>query len=101
MTAGSNAPAPPNMLVVVDYLQLLDQKRENPSVMHQVMQLKHFARERRVIVVCLSQVDRSYDPAIKQFPALVDIRLPNPLDLKLFDKACFLSRGKLQVGAVA
>ena len=92
---------PPNMLVVVDYLQLLDQKRENPSVAHQVMKLKTFARERRATIVCLSQVHRKYDSAIKPFPALTDIRLPNPLDLKLFDKACFLSRGKVQVGAVA
>jgi len=93
--------APPNTLIVVDYLQLLDQRRENPSVMQQVMQLRHFARQRQAIIVCLSQVHRSYDPAIKPLPALADIRLPNPLDLKLFDKACFLSRGKVQVGAVA
>ena len=92
---------PPNVFVVVDYLQLLDQRRENPSVMHQVMQLKHFARQHQSIIVCLSQVHRSYDPAIKRLPALTDVRLPNPLDLKLFDKACFLSRGKVQVGAVA
>ena len=93
--------APPNMLVVVDYLQLLDQKRENPSLAHQVMKLKNFARERRATIVCLSQIHRNYDSAIKPFPALTDIRLPNPLDLKLFDKACFLSRGKVQVGAEA
>ena len=93
--------APPNMLVVVDYLQLLDQNRENPSIAHQVMQLKRFARQRRVTIVCLSQVHRSYDAALKPFPALIDVRLPNPLDLKLFDKACFLSRGKVQVGTVA
>jgi replicative DNA helicase len=92
---------PPNMLVVVDYLQLLDQKRENPSLAHQVTTLKSFARERRATIVCLSQIHRNYDSAIKPFPALTDIRLPNPLDLKLFDKACFLSQGKVQVGAVA
>ncbi len=93
--------APPNMFIVVDYLQLLDQRRENPTLTHQVMQLKHFARRHKAIVVCLSQVHRRYDPAIKPLPALTDIRLPNPLDLKLFDKACLLSRGKVQVGAVA
>lgn len=92
---------PPNTLVIVDYLQLLDQKRENQSVMHQVMQLRHFARQHRAAIVCLSQVHRSYDPALNPFPALTDIRLPNPLDLKLFDKACFLSRGKVQLAAIA
>lgn len=92
--------APPGMLIVVDYLQLLDQKRDNPSLTHQVMQLKQFAREQQAVVVCLSQVHRSYDPATKPFPALTDIRLPNPLDLNLFDKACLLGRGKMQVEAV-
>lgn len=93
--------APPNMLIVVDYLQLLDQRRENPSLVHQAMQLKHFARQHQAIIVCLSQVHRSYDPAIKPLPALSDIRLPNPLDLKLFDKACLLGRRNMQVRAVA
>jgi replicative DNA helicase len=92
---------PPNMLVIVDYLQLLDHRRENPSVMHQVTQLRRFAQECRAIIICLSQVHRSYDPAIKPFPALSDVRLPNPLDLRLFDKACFVNGGKVRVGAVA
>jgi hypothetical protein len=33
-------------------------------------------------------------------PAMTDIRLPNPLDLKLFDKAWLLGRGRMQVEAV-
>lgn len=93
--------ASPNMFIVVDYLQLLDQRRENPTLADQVMQLKHFARRHQAIIVCLSQVHRRYDPAIKPLPTLTDIRLPNTLDLRLFDKACFLSRGKVQVRAVA
>ncbi len=92
--------APPSTLVVVDYLQLLDQKRDSPSVMEQVGSLKRFARERRSIVVCLSQINRSYDPAAKPFPGLADVRSPNPLDLTLFDKACFLNQGKMQLSAV-
>ncbi len=93
--------APPNTLVIVDYLQLLDQKRDNPGLMHQVQQLRQFARRRAATVVCLSQVHRTYDPAARPFPALDDVRLPNPLDLKLFDKACFLNRGKVQLRTVA
>jgi replicative DNA helicase len=92
--------APPNTLVVVDYLQLLDQRRDNPSVMDQVGELKRFARERQLIIVCLSQIDRAFDPESKSCPDLADVRLPNPLDLKLFDKACFLSRGQMQVAGV-
>ena len=37
--------APPSALVVVDYLKLLDQRRDSPSVMEQVGSLKRFARE--------------------------------------------------------
>jgi replicative DNA helicase len=96
---GRLASEPSNMLVVVDYLQLLDQKRDNPSLMDQVVELKRFARERQLIIVCLSQISRSYDPASKACPGLTDVRLPNPLDLRLFDKACFLNRGKMQVPA--
>jgi replicative DNA helicase len=91
---------PPNMLVIVDYLQALDQKRDSASLMVQIEQLKRFAGQSGATVVCLSQVHRRYDPAIKPFPALSDVRLPNPLDLTLFDKACFMSRGKVEVGAV-
>ena len=92
--------APPNTLVLIDYLQLLDQRRENPSLMAQVAALRRFAHERLLIVVCLSQIDRRYDPASKPCPDLDDVRLPNPLDLTLFDKACFLSQGRMQVTAL-
>jgi len=34
-------------------------------------------------------------------PALEDIRLPIPLELKLFDKTSFLSSGEIQVSSVA
>jgi replicative DNA helicase len=89
------ASALPETLVVIDYLQLLDQRRENPDLMDQVMQLKRLAAERKIIIVCLSQVDRRYDPESKACPGLEDIRLPNPVDISSFDKACFLSRGRM------
>jgi replicative DNA helicase len=92
------ASASPNTLVVIDYLQLLDQRRQNAELAYQVRRLRDFARERRLVVLCLSQIDRSYDPAKRPFPALGDVRLPNPLDLSLFDRACFLNRGKMRIG---
>ena len=46
--------------------------------------------------VLISQIDRSYDPSKKPFPGLDDVRLPNPLDLKLFDKACFVHDGEMR-----
>ncbi len=88
--------APPGTLAVVDYLQLLDQKRENPDLMAQMQALQAFAKQRGIVMVFVSQIDRSYDPTKKPFPDLDDVRLPNPLDLKLFDKACFLNDGEIR-----
>ncbi|WP_065750228.1 DNA helicase [Bradyrhizobium paxllaeri] len=93
------AGAPRGTLVVVDYLQLLDQRRENADLMIQVRALKSFARDQGLIVVFISQIDRSYDPAARSCPDLRDVRLPNPLNLKLFDKTCFLNNGEVQFQA--
>lgn len=87
-------------VVVVDYLQLLDQKRDNPTLTDQVAALKAFARERELILVFISQIDRSYDASQRKCPELVDVRLPNPLDLALFDKACFLHDGEMTMAPV-
>ena len=91
--------APRGTLVVIDYLQLLDQRRENPDLMIQVRTLKSFARDRGLILVFISQIDRSYDPSKKPCPDISDVRLPNPLDLSLFDKTCFLNNGKVRFQA--
>jgi hypothetical protein len=88
--------APRGTLVVIDYLQLLDQRRETPELMVQVRALKAFAKERGLILVFISQIERSYDPLTKSCPDIEDVRLPNPLDLKLFDKTCFLTDGEVQ-----
>ncbi|TCD15864.1 DNA helicase [Oricola cellulosilytica] len=90
--------APRGALVVIDYLQLLDQRRENPPLSEQVATLRAFARERAITIVFLSQIDRSFDPELKPVPGREDVRLPNPLDLDLFDKACFLHGGEVRLG---
>ncbi len=95
------AQAPAGTIAAIDYLQLLDQRRSNPSLAEQVATLKRFARERGMVVVCISQIDRSYDPVAKPLPDLGDIRLPNPLDLSLFNKTCFLHAGELQFQSAA
>lgn len=92
----SLALAPRGTLVVIDYLQLLDQRRENPELTVQVRALRSFARERGLIIVFISQIDRLYDPAAKPCPDIEDVRLPNPLDLTLFDKTCFLNNGEVR-----
>lgn len=95
------AAAPRGTFVVVDYLQILDQKRDKPDLMTQIRALRSFARERELIVVFISQIDRSFDPVKKTCPDLEDVRLPNPLDLSLFDKACFLHAGEVRLRPAA
>lgn len=93
------ASVPRGTVAVIDYLQLLDQRRDKPELMRQVRALKVFARERGITFVFLSQIDRAYDPATKPCPDLDDVRLPNPLDLALFDKTCFLHGEELRFAA--
>jgi replicative DNA helicase len=92
--------APRGTLVIVDYLQLLDQKRENPPLAEQVRALRAFARERGLVFVFLSQIHRSFDGGEKDVPGLADVRLPNPLDLRLFTKACFVHADKISFGSL-
>ncbi len=90
-------PAPRGTIAVIDYLQLLDQKRAKPEISKQVSSLKSFAAKSGVIIVFISQIDRSFELTSKPLPELSDVRLPNPLDLALFDKACFLKDGKTRI----
>ena len=86
-------------VIVVDYLQALDQRREDPPLDEQIRHLRSWARQQGAIVVFIAQIDRSYDPAVKSVPDVADIRLPNPLDLGVFDKKCFLHAGAISVYA--
>lgn len=92
--------APRGTVAVIDYLQLLDQKRTNPELSVQVQALRSFARQSGLIIVMISQIDRSFAPSGRTCPDLDDIRLPNPLDLTLFSKACFLNGGTMKIRAV-
>lgn len=93
--------APRGTVVVVDYLQLLDQQRTKPPIDGQVSALKSFTNDTGVIIVFLSQIDRIYDPSAKTMPDMADIRMPNPLDLTLFTKTCFLHDGDVRFEALA
>ena len=95
------ADQPPGTLAVVDYLQLLDQKREHPNLQTQIRALKAFAQERSITLVFISQIDRRFETSEQSMPTLTDVRLPNPLELGLFNKACFLNQGDLEVAATA
>jgi hypothetical protein len=91
----------PDTLAVIDYLQLLDQRRENPPLAEQIDALKSFARDKGLIFVFVSQIDRNYDPARKAYPDLEDIRLPNPVNLAAFDRTCFLNDGGVRFQAAS
>lgn len=92
--------APSGAVVVIDYLQRLDHNRENPELMVQVQALKAFAKAHGFIMVFISQIDRGYDPQHKPCPSLEDVLLPNPLDLTLFDKTCFLNDGEVEIATL-
>ena len=89
------------VVVVVDYLQLLDQKRTNPSLDDQIRSLRRYVKATGAICAMISQIDRSFDLSDKPMPDLSDVRLPNPLDLSAFDKVCFLHNGKIQMDQAA
>lgn len=93
--------SPDDALVVVDYLQLLDQRRSNPPVDEQVRSLKKHATESGAIVVVISQIDRAFELSSSDLPSIGGIRMPNPVDLSLFDKRCFLHEGEVRIEVAA
>ncbi|RZF22305.1 DNA helicase [Halobacteriovorax vibrionivorans] len=84
----------PGSLIIVDYLQLLDEKRINPPLQTQVEKLKTFAKESGCIIIFISQIVRDVEDRIDKHPTVDDIRLPNPLDLNLMNKIILLYREK-------
>lgn len=87
-------------LAVIDYLQILDQDRRKPALATQIASLKDFADESGLIFAFIAQIDRTYNAALNPLPGMDDIRLPNPLDLTLFSKACFLHDGEVRFQAL-
>lgn len=87
---------PDPALVVIDYLQLLDQTRSNPGLQEQMDALHTYVTRSAAICLVISQIDRRFDLGDKPMPDLGDIRRPNPLDLSVFNKVFFLHNGTLQ-----
>ncbi len=88
---------PAGSVAVIDYLQLLDQKRGNPELARQVADLRAGAAASGAVIVLLSQVDRRFDAASGRLPGPADVRLPNPVDLSLFARTCFLHAGEMRL----
>jgi replicative DNA helicase len=89
--------APRGAFLVVDYLQLLDQKRANPPLQEQVEALDAFARRQDHIIAFVCQIDRNFDAAADDLPGPADIRQPNPLNLSVFSRAVFLHGDRCRV----
>lgn len=89
--------AHPPAFAVIDYLQLLDQKRSNLPLEFQINALRMYAQETGAICIAISQIDRAFDLSGRKMPSRSDVRLPNPLDLSLFDSFCFLHNGEIKV----
>lgn len=79
-----------NSIIAVDYLQLLDQRRETPALQQQIEELKTYAKQTGCILIFISQIDRKFEQDDRKRPNLDDIRLPNPLNLALFNKSIFI-----------
>lgn len=94
------ADALPGTVAVVDYLQVLDQRRETPALGEQLSALRDFAKTRGVALAFISQIDRAYDPATDPLPGMANLRLPNPVPVNLFDTACFAHGGRTRVQAI-
>ena len=88
-------------VAVIDYLQILDQRRSKPPLAEQMQVLKQFSRTGGFVFGFISQIDRSFDPKRESMPGMQDIRLPNPFEMGVFSKACFLHNGTLRFQDVA
>jgi len=67
------AGSPKGTVAVIDYLQILDQRRSTPPLSEQVEALKTLTRETGVILAAISQIDRSYEPEAASVPGLADL----------------------------
>jgi replicative DNA helicase len=88
-------------VVVVDYLQILDQRRSHPELAVQLETLGSLARDMPSVVVTISQIDRSFERKGRRLPELTDVRLPNPANLALFTKTCFMHEGQILIQAIS
>lgn len=84
-------------VAVVDYLQLLDERRSKPPIADQVDKLHRFATSKGAVLIFLSQIDRNFDPAQRRVPVMTDVRLPNSLPMELFNKRLFLHDGEMRM----
>jgi len=91
------ADAPKGSIVVIDYMQVLDQKRDHATLDVQLMTLRRFADVAGITFVLICQIDRAFEQSGKDFPGIEDVRLPNPVDLSVFNKFCFVHNERMSI----
>lgn len=91
---------PPGAVAVVDYLQILDQRRTTPPLALQVAALESAARRSGATLVVQSQIDRGWTPGAAPTPGLAHLRRPNPFPVEAFSHACFLHAGAMRFDAL-
>lgn len=96
-----SASMPRGSVIVLDYLQLLDQNRTTAPLAEQMAKLRAFADRSGVVIFLLCQIDRHYDPTRHALPSLDDVRRADAVDVSLLSKAVFLHDGQLALQAVA
>ncbi|MBN9674024.1 DNA helicase [Roseibium aggregatum] len=89
------ADAEPGTLAVIDYLQILDEGGDKPELAVQMRALRDFAARRGTVFVFLSQISRSYDPALKRLPDMADVIQSGRIEDGVFSKTCFLHEGEM------
>jgi len=87
----------PTTVAVIDYLQLLDQKRDKPDLQMQIAELSRFATQKQICLIFISQVDRRFEYTTKLQPDWTDLRLPNPVELSVFQRGCFIHNGTSKI----
>jgi hypothetical protein len=92
---------PDGMIVVVDYLQSLDHRRDAAPLAEQIATLGRFARAGGHIVLLIAQIDRAFARSDRRCPGIDDVRAPNPIDVGLFDKGFFIGDGVARLYARA
>lgn len=90
-----------NAFVIIDYMQLLDQKRQNPALDLQINQLSELAKKSGATIIMLSQIHRDFELSAKIIPELNDLKLPNQVNLNNFSKTCFLHNGQIEFSKMA
>jgi DnaB-like helicase C terminal domain len=90
-------------VAVIDYLQLLDQKREKPNLIDRVRTLKSFARDKELIFIFLSQMELGgddigeyFDLSAPFFAALMESG--DDLLIRATDARFYLERAKPSSG---